>query len=122
MRERAESVGGDDVVPLETHASFAFDVEAGLEGDDVAGYQGIVAVGDEIRRLRVAEPEAMARMAGEGVGEVQRIEVSADGRINGASTDAGFQAGLAGVKGARRTRRRAPAGERLVPRRRRTCW
>ena len=40
MRQRLESVGGDQVIPLEPHAAHALDVQAGLDGDDVARRRG----------------------------------------------------------------------------------
>ena len=75
------------------------DVEAGLEGDDVADFEGLVALGDEVRRLGVAEAEPVAGVAGESAGELERVEVTADGGVDLAGGSAGLQAGLAGTQG-----------------------
>ena len=61
IREGLEAVGRDQVIPLVAHAAVALDVQAGLEGDDVAGQEGVGALGDEVGGLGMAEAQPVAR-------------------------------------------------------------
>src|SRR5262249_15129970 len=67
MGERLEAIRRDQVVPFVAHSRFIFDVQAGLQRDDVAGLENLIALRDEVRGLRVAEAQAMSRMAGKRV-------------------------------------------------------
>ena len=98
VAQRLETVGGDQIVPLNPHSTFALDVEAGLESDDVADGEGVVTVGDEVRRLGVAEAEAVAGVAGEGVVVVQGTDLFAYRGIDFAGWGVRLEAGFAGVK------------------------
>ena len=72
-------------------------VEAGLDGDHVADDQHLVAPGHEVRRLGVAEADAVARVVGEEVEEVERLEMATD---DGLSTSLGLRARLQGTASA----------------------
>lgn len=122
VAERLETIGGDQVVPLNPHSAFAFDVEAGLEGDDIADGEGVVAVGNEVRRLGVAEAEAVPGVAGEGVVEIEGTEVVAYCGIDCAGLGCPASGWLRPPESHPGRPRRAHAGERSGRGPRRRCW
>src|SRR4029079_11581152 len=89
--EGLEPVGGDEVIPLEPHAADALDVQAGLEGDDIADHQRFVAAGDQVGGLGVAEAQAVAGVRAEVGLEAQGREMPPDGGVDISSPGPGLQ-------------------------------
>ena len=81
LRQRLGSAIGDEIVPLDPDAADPFDIEAGFEGDDVAGHENLVGLGDEVGGFGVPEADPVAGVVGEVVEQAERSEMVADGGV-----------------------------------------
>lgn len=80
IRQAFRARFGDEVIVLDAAGEPAA-VSARLKGDDIAGDEALIAVRDEVRRLRVAEADAVPGVMREMRTESVRIERMAHGVI-----------------------------------------
>ena len=68
---------------LDANAADAVDVEAWLEGDDVASQERLCGAAYEVGILGMREAESMACVMREGIGDTGFLEDAADGVVDG---------------------------------------
>ena len=65
MSQCLAAIRRDPIIVLDPHPANPWEIQSGLKRDHVAGHDHIGALGDEVRRLGMAEAQAVARVGGE---------------------------------------------------------
>ena len=80
MISQPSSVTSDEV--LDPAAADSRQVEARLDGDDVADCEGVGRLGPQVRCLVDVEPDAVAEPVAVGIGEARRADRDARGSVD----------------------------------------